>query len=40
LKDLEDELKQLHEKEVEKKENEIRLLREKNLRIENYDKEV
>jgi hypothetical protein len=40
LKDLDDELKQLFEKESDKKENEIRLMKEKNMLIENYDNEV
>ena len=37
---LEEELRQLHETELYKKENEIHLIKEKNLHFENYDKKV
>jgi len=38
--ELENELKKLYDEETEKKENEIRLAKEKNLRFESYDKQV
>ena len=37
---LEEELRQLHETELDKKENEIHLIKEKNLHFETYDKKV
>jgi hypothetical protein len=39
-KDLEEELKRLHEEEAEKVMLEIKLAKEKNLRMDSYDKQV
>jgi hypothetical protein len=40
MKETEDKLETLYEEEAEKKNNEIRFLKEKNLRIESFDKQV
>ena len=40
MKDLEEELKLLHEEESDKKMLDIKLLKEQNLRLDSYDKQV
>jgi hypothetical protein len=40
MKETEAQLESMHEEEAEKKNNEVRFLKEKNLRIESFDKQV